>query len=53
MTSIVVSHQQSTILRTVDKIYMLHNGVLLAPETPKTIGKSQNSIIKNFISGGL
>lgn len=51
ITSIVVSHQKSTILRTTDKIYMVNDGTLLAPETPKTIEKSSNEIIRSFMKG--
>ncbi len=53
VTSIVVSHQKSTILRTVDKIYMMTNGILLPYETPKTIMKSSNKDISFFMSGGI
>lgn len=50
-TSIIVTHQISTILRTSDLIYYLYNGELLEPETPETIYQSKNPIIKNFIMG--
>jgi phospholipid/cholesterol/gamma-HCH transport system ATP-binding protein len=53
ITSIIVTHQISTILRTADKIYMMHEGKLLEPETPKTIYHSQNKYIREFIRGGL
>lgn len=52
-TSIIVTHQISTILRTADKIYLMRDGVLLPPETPESIQKSHNPYIKEFISGGL
>ena len=51
ITSIVVSHQKSTILRTTDKIYMVHNNSVLDYETPTTIEKSKNDIIRNFMKG--
>lgn len=51
ITSIVVSHQKSTILRTTDKIYMVHNNSVLDYETPRTIEKSKNDIIRNFMKG--
>ena len=53
ITSIIVTHQLSTILRTADKIYLLHDGKLLPPESPKTIRNSKNKLIKEFIRGGL
>ena len=51
ITSIVVSHQKSTILRTTDNIYMMHNHQLLSPETSQTILNSSNQIIKDFMEG--
>jgi phospholipid/cholesterol/gamma-HCH transport system ATP-binding protein len=52
ITSIIVSHQRSTILRTADKIYMLEQGRLLDAETPETIICTENKIINNFINAG-
>ncbi|NBV41310.1 ATP-binding cassette domain-containing protein [bacterium] len=52
VTSVVVTHQISTILRTADKIYMMQDGQLLPPETPSSIGVSNNSY-STFIRGGL
>jgi phospholipid/cholesterol/gamma-HCH transport system ATP-binding protein len=52
-TSVIVTHQISTILRTADRIIMMYKGELLPAETPETIFKSKNPIIKEFISGGL
>lgn len=51
ITSIVVSHQKSTILRTADKIFMVHNHALLEPETPDTIEHTDNEIIQSFMRG--
>ena len=51
VTSIVVTHQQSTILRTGKKIYFLKEGALLEPETPQTIKNSKNKEIKDFFNG--
>ena len=52
VTSIVITHQISTILRTADKIYMLSEGRLLEPETPDTIYHAGNEY-ERFIRGGL
>lgn len=52
-TSVVVTHQISTILRTADKIYTMNNGVLCKPETPGTIMNSENPYIRKFIRGNL
>ncbi|MCP4050970.1 MAG: ATP-binding cassette domain-containing protein [bacterium] len=52
-TSIVVTHQISTIMRAADKIYLMYEGMLLEPETPETIYDSSNDMVRNFIRGGL
>ncbi|RAP29885.1 ABC transporter ATP-binding protein [Candidatus Marinamargulisbacteria bacterium SCGC AG-343-D04] len=49
--TLTVTHQISTILRTSDDIYFLHDGQLLDPESPNTIYQSKSSIIKNFMNG--
>lgn len=51
ITSIVVSHQKSTILRTTDKIYMVHNNKVLDHESPNSIETSENDVIRNFMKG--
>jgi phospholipid/cholesterol/gamma-HCH transport system ATP-binding protein len=51
MTTIVVSHQKSTILRTATKIYMINNSALLDFETPDTIKTTKNKIVRNFMRG--
>ncbi|RAP34396.1 ABC transporter ATP-binding protein, partial [Candidatus Marinamargulisbacteria bacterium SCGC AAA071-K20] len=51
MTSIVVTHQISTMIRTADKIYFMQQGELLEPESPNTIFKSKQEVIKRFVNG--
>ena len=51
ITTITVTHQLSTIFRTSDKIYYLHKGALLEPETPKNIQNSPQEILRQFIQG--
>jgi len=53
MTSIIVTHQISTIIRTADNIYLLQDGKLLTAEKPSTIFDSQNNFVRRFIRGGL
>ena len=53
VTSIIVTHQLSTIFRTSDEIHYLCKGSLLDSETPTMIRESQHEIIRNFIKGGL
>ena len=50
-TTIVVSHERSTILRTSEKIVMIHNNALLDQETPDTILTTPNTVIKDFMKG--
>ena len=51
ITTITVTHQLSTIFRASDKIYYLHKGSLLEPETPKNIKNSPQEILRAFIQG--
>ena len=53
VTSIVVTHQLSTIFRASDVIYYLKDGALLEPETPARIKVSTNDTIRRFIHGGI
>jgi len=53
ITSIVITHQISTILSTSDKIYLMSEGRLLKPETPKSILTTENQEIQSFINGGM
>ena len=50
-TSIVITHQISTMLRTADKIYFMDNGRFLEPETPESIQHSKQDPIREFFSG--
>ncbi len=52
VTSVVVTHNISTILNTGEKIYFMKNGKLLAPESPQTILNSSVPEIKKFMRGG-
>ncbi len=52
VTSIVVTHQISTIFRTADQIYLMKDGKLLPPETPESIGKSKNEY-SAFLEGNI
>ncbi len=53
VTSIVVTHQISTILRAAREIKMIHEGEVLDAGTPETIQDHENPIVRNFIRGGL
>ncbi|MFA5879747.1 MAG: ATP-binding cassette domain-containing protein [Candidatus Margulisiibacteriota bacterium] len=52
ITSIVITHQISTMLNTADKIYLMAKGRLLEPETPDSIFHSKKEEMQIFINGG-
>lgn len=51
VTSIVVSHNITSIFRISDKIAMIHEGRVLATGTPQQIQASDNPIVRQFIEG--
>ena len=53
VTSIIVTHQLSTIFRTADRIVMLHDGKIIEAGTVSDAKKTTNPIVRNFISAGL
>ena len=52
VTAIVVTHMLSTVYRISDRITMLHKGKIIEAGNPEETQKSQNPIIKKFITGG-
>ncbi|MBI5701322.1 ABC transporter ATP-binding protein [Candidatus Saganbacteria bacterium] len=53
VTSIVVTHQLSTIFRTASRIIMLHKGKFIESGTVSETKRSTNKIIYDFINAGL
>ncbi len=53
VTSIVVTHQLSTIFRTSDRIVMLHEGRMIEAGSVRETMNSSDPVISNFIKGGL
>ncbi|MCX5751467.1 MAG: ABC transporter ATP-binding protein [Candidatus Saganbacteria bacterium] len=53
VTSIVVTHQLSTIFRTASRIIMLDNGNFVVVGTKDDALKSSNPVIREFIEAGL
>jgi phospholipid/cholesterol/gamma-HCH transport system ATP-binding protein len=51
-TSIVVTHVMQTVYRTAKKVVMLHDAKFIEVGPPEMAQRSQNKIVKNFISGG-
>lgn len=52
-SSIVVTHQMSTIMRTADKVLMLYNGKSVFKGTPKEMCEAGNEYTKQFINASL
>lgn len=53
VTSILVTHVLQTVYRTSNRIMMLHEGKFIETGTPEQTKKSNNPIVKKFITGGL
>ncbi len=52
-SSIVVTHQMSTILRTADKVLMLYNGACVFKGTPQEMCENGNEYTKQFVTASL
>ncbi len=52
-TCIVVTHVMQTVSRVAKRVVMLHEGKFLEIGTPDQAKRSDNPIVKKFISGGL
>ena len=50
-TSIIVTHQISTILNVSQNIIMIHNGKAIKTEGPKKIMNSKNKMVYRFVNG--
>ncbi|MFA5839348.1 MAG: ATP-binding cassette domain-containing protein [Candidatus Margulisiibacteriota bacterium] len=53
VTSIIVTHVMQTVNRTAERVLMLHQGKFIDTGTPAETNKTNNPIVKNFITGGL
>lgn len=51
MTSVVVTHDMTSVYRIADRIAMLHEGVIIFTGTHEEIIKSDNPYVKQFIEG--
>lgn len=52
-TSIVVTHQMSTIQRTADKVIMLYDGKIVFAGTPQELCNTDNEYAKQFVSASI
>jgi len=51
VTSVVVSHDVPNVLRTSDRVAVLHDGHIIAYETPDGIRNSSNAAVRQLIEG--
>jgi phospholipid/cholesterol/gamma-HCH transport system ATP-binding protein len=51
VTSVIVSHDVPSILRTTDRVAMLHEGRIIEYGTPAQIRSSGNPAVRQFIEG--
>lgn len=52
VTSIVVTHVMQTVYKTARRIVMLHEGKFIDVGSPEDAHRTQNPIVKRFITGG-
>ena len=52
-TSIVVTHQMSTIQRTADRVIMLYDGKIVFAGTPEELCNTDNEYAKQFVSASI
>ena len=52
-TGIIVSHELARVFQIVDKVAMLHDGVILTTGTPEEMLSSKDPTVQQFISGSL
>ena len=50
-TSIVVTHQLATVYKIADRIVMLHNGKIIEAGTPEEAKRTNDPVIRQFITG--
>ena len=52
-TGIIVTHELEKVFKIVNRVAMLHEGVILAQGTPEEIVSSEDPIVQQFISGDI
>ena len=51
LTSVIISHDMASTFRLADSIAVLHDGRIVAHDSPKAIKKSQDERVKRLVSG--
>jgi phospholipid/cholesterol/gamma-HCH transport system ATP-binding protein len=52
-TGVIVSHELSRVFQIVQKVAMLHEGVILTMGSPAEITSSQDPEVRQFVTGAL
>jgi phospholipid/cholesterol/gamma-HCH transport system ATP-binding protein len=52
-TGIIVTHALAEVFRIVDRVAMLHEGIIIAEGTPEMILSSENPIVHQFVTGSV
>ncbi len=52
-TGIIVTHEIPRIFAVVDRVAMLHDGVIIFEGSPEAIMTSEDPLVRSFISGGM
>ena len=52
VTSIIVTHVLQTVDRVARQVVMLHKGQFIETGSPEQTRKSQNEVVRQFITGG-
>lgn len=50
-TSVVVTHDMTSVFRIADRIAMIHNGSIIESGTPESFKQSENPVVAKFIRG--
>jgi len=51
ITALIVSHEIPGIFKVVDRVAMLHDGMIIASGTPEDLQANQNPIVQKFLTG--
>lgn len=51
VTSVIVSHDVPSVLRTVDRAALLHDGRVVECDTPAALRESRSDVVRQFIEG--
>ncbi len=50
-TGIIITHELSRVFKIVNRVAMLHEGVIIETGSPEEITASNNPLVRQFLSG--